>query len=1213
MLDRITGLLLQICAALAVAALAVYVLRELWLRWRARRLESRVALLRDLLDGGGSEARAYGMLRRRFSILRDVEVLEQLLEERRRLLPEDATPEQVRTLFASYDEAGIVERHVHRLEHSRSWAERAFAARYLGEIGSAGAVEPLIRVMRNTREEDRDVRMAAGRALGRIRDPRALEPLLESLSAPESWLPARIAEVVLEFGDAAFEPLLARLGRHDDPAGRAWAAEILGDLRNPKAVPALITCLNDLSDQVRARAASALGKLQDRRAVPELIRIMLSDPVPYVRIQVVRALGALGDPRALHHLIDALKDGEWWVRIRVVEALEQLGEGAVEPLYLALEDPDTEVRARAAMTLERLGVLDTLIDRLAEVDAGAREKLLVAGQAGVVEVLIEALRHADARVRFVVAEILGEVRNPAVSVALIARLGEESDGRIRAAVVHSLAMLQEATAALPISRLLGDTDERIRVEAVQALERIHVVDPHVLLAAAVRDPEPRVRAGSAVVLGKVGDERAVPALLDLLGDGDAGVRTEAARALGLLRAEAAVSRLVEAFRDFEDSVRVAAARSLGQIGSPECLETLVEGLENASPELGDAVAYALGQIRWQDPERLIDVLFQGADRSSRLGALAALGQMQHAAGHELIRSMLSDSDDEVVCAAVRMLGQLQDRVAIDDLVALLGSPSEPTRLAVLEALCHIRDARGLEAIRKSVFDPSPEVRARAVLALGHLHDLRSGDLLRGILAGESSTPEMRHHAVLSLMVLGREQDLQPILDVLPTLRLFDYLHVRGRLNDALLRETVEAVRASESIEFLVASARSRQEVEDLLAHELVTAHSPERRRRVIETLRCLRSREAYPAVWRAFYKDPSEEVRIAALHFLAEASPPEDFFRLLVDGISDLQPRVRTESMRRLKDLSPERALPLLVPHLESDDAEHQRVLLEYLSALSAANLEAFLDGILGADVGVLGRELVIRVLGRTRHREAASMLESFLEEDEPRLRHAAVEALGRLPSKRAANLLETALQDPDLGVRRSAVDAAAQLGATTALPLLRRALEDPAGELRRRALLQLARLRPREVADDFRNATRDSEPRVRAAALAALVVEGQEPVEEWIGPRDVPAVADALRELDAAENFEKKLSGSRLVQERVGALKALFLRDPRLRASALALARLDPSQRVRAAGMRLEEILEVWLLDPQSAEWLAAPPLPEEPVEEIRAPRLVRIDSNPS
>jgi HEAT repeat protein len=288
----------------------------------------------------------------------------------------------------------------------------------------------------------------------------------------------------------------------------------------------------------------------------------------------------------MHHLIDSLKDGEWWVRIRVIEALEQLGEGAVEPLYLALEDSDVEVRSRAAMTLERLGDLDKLLHRAGEGDVAAREKLLIAGQAGVVEILIDALSAESPRVRYAVTEILGEVSHDAVTAALIQRLTEEQAAPIRAEVVRALANLRDATAAEPISHLLGDHNETIRVEAVRALERIQVANPNALLSSALGDPEPRVRAGAAVVLGKVGDELSVAALLPLLADCDETVRAEAARALGLLRATQAVPRLMDAFHDYNVDVQVAAARALGQVGSPDCLEALVRGLENASPESG---------------------------------------------------------------------------------------------------------------------------------------------------------------------------------------------------------------------------------------------------------------------------------------------------------------------------------------------------------------------------------------------------------------------------------------------------------------------------------------------------------------------------------------------------------------------------------------------------------------------------------------------------
>ena len=66
----------------------------------------------------------------------------------------------------------------------------------------------------------------------------------------------------------------------------------------------------------------------------------------------------------------ALGDPAWWVRMRSVEALEQIGPVAESPLLLALDDPDPEIRIRAAVALERLGVPTRLIGRIESGDPG---------------------------------------------------------------------------------------------------------------------------------------------------------------------------------------------------------------------------------------------------------------------------------------------------------------------------------------------------------------------------------------------------------------------------------------------------------------------------------------------------------------------------------------------------------------------------------------------------------------------------------------------------------------------------------------------------------------------------------------------------------------------------------------------------------------------------------------------------------------------------
>jgi HEAT repeat protein len=60
----------------------------------------------------------------------------------------------------------------------------------------------------------------------------------------------------------------------DDDEGNRWkAAEILGRLRDPTAVDPLIETLWDDDSRVRLKAAWALGRIGDQRAVPPLRRL----------------------------------------------------------------------------------------------------------------------------------------------------------------------------------------------------------------------------------------------------------------------------------------------------------------------------------------------------------------------------------------------------------------------------------------------------------------------------------------------------------------------------------------------------------------------------------------------------------------------------------------------------------------------------------------------------------------------------------------------------------------------------------------------------------------------------------------------------------------------------------------------------------------------------------------------------------------------------
>ncbi|HBY98920.1 MAG TPA: hypothetical protein DEP84_34065 [Chloroflexi bacterium] len=113
---------------------------------------------------------------------------------------------------------------------------------------------------------------------------------------------------------------------HPEPTRAGIAIEVLGQrLREPRAVDALIARLKRRGDfmEITADAARALGAIGDRRAVPALIEL-LADPdrALVARIAAAEALGTLDDPGASHALKAALAASGLPYRLR--EAIQQV-------------------------------------------------------------------------------------------------------------------------------------------------------------------------------------------------------------------------------------------------------------------------------------------------------------------------------------------------------------------------------------------------------------------------------------------------------------------------------------------------------------------------------------------------------------------------------------------------------------------------------------------------------------------------------------------------------------------------------------------------------------------------------------------------------------------------------------------------------------------------------------------------------------------------
>ena len=413
------------------------------------------------------------------------------------------------------------------------------AARALGRLGDKRAVEPLLASLL---DGDAKVHEQAAKALGQLGDYRAVEPLIAALTGQDWAVRFEAAKALGRLGDyRAVEPLIAALEYKD--WGFCWhVARALGQLGKPATNP-LIAELEDENQKkiVRRSAAYALGRLGDKQSVQPLLDV-LKDEDPRVRLEAAFALGYLGDPRSMKPLVAALKDENWQVRWNAVVALGALGnKGATETLLEMLNGGHVR-------NSEEGNFRNMLISTLGQL-----------GDDRAVQPLIAVLRNKKRYFNDDTGESYGYIRKNAAIT-----LGQLGDKRALEPLFDSLK------------------DEEVRYMAAVGLA--HLGDKRALepLLDALKDEEARYMA--ALGLGQLGDKRAMELLLDTLKDEDEAMRYMAGTVLGDLDDRRAAAPLIAALKDESRKVRRIAAKALGQLRDERAIPDLQQLISRDADE-----------------------------------------------------------------------------------------------------------------------------------------------------------------------------------------------------------------------------------------------------------------------------------------------------------------------------------------------------------------------------------------------------------------------------------------------------------------------------------------------------------------------------------------------------------------------------------------------------------------------------------------------------
>jgi ParB family chromosome partitioning protein len=486
----------------------------------------------------------------------------------------------------------------------------------------------------------------------------------------------------------------------EEPKG--WRAKLepadLDTLLQATASRALDTCL---------RGAKGLALLGDARAFPLLLQLSREEE-EFARVEVCRALGALGDPRAVSRLRSMLLDP--------VASVRDAGFTAVAKLYPREHLKAAEAGLTATHEDVRLRGLQTLL-------TSTKRSKPKSGDV-VWNLYVRALNDAAPSVR---REAFKSAVNQSVGGGGEATLRfalQSIHADIRREVLTELqAQIAEPWSTPLLFEFFNDPAPELRAEAMEvATKKNKELAP---LEAALKSEYPNTRVAAIEALFKQHTKAAQAVILTAIADVDAGVRQ---KAIDSLVEDEAADGITQALDIEQPDVRVRAARARARLGDSKALPVL------------KALAFAPEPA---DKQKVTEW------RSLVGEALIGLMELGDPWVFDDLLKLLDSPHLSLAQAAARALAECTPPKRADDIRKRLGHADQGVRFWLLQTLANLGDDTVYPQLFSTEFESLslPLLRLQSVAARGAAGTAGLLSLL------DSASDDLRHQALLLHVLL----------------------------------------------------------------------------------------------------------------------------------------------------------------------------------------------------------------------------------------------------------------------------------------------------------------------------------------------------------------------------------------------------------------------------------------------------------------------------
>ncbi len=372
---------------------------------------------------------------------------------------------------------------------------------------------------------------------------------------------------------------------------------------------------------------------------------------------------------------------------------------ASDQLLKYLEDPDAEIRARAALALGRISDPNTTPN--------------------ILRLLEDSVDDVRAAAAFAVG-LTGDSR----FAAELMDIGETQPAPVLALVIQSAGRLADTTVPIvadQIATMLNHLDHRVREQAAMAMWRCRgTAYTENLKQMAMFDPVRAVQIAALYSLVGLRVSDAVDTYAEWLPDSDPFARAQAIRGLGLTPDDSRTSLVAAGLNDRNNHVVIEAINALAKINTAKAVRYLLARLaEETDEKVRGLLIETLGQMGAVEAE---EIILKGLNDSTSVNILGvsvvALAKLEYDYIEALVDSLLDKNNPWLETKIIEALGEIGGESIKPRLSDLFNDSSAMVRGAAFEALVKYDPLNAKYYIKTALKDSDDVMNVRAIEYIG---------------------------------------------------------------------------------------------------------------------------------------------------------------------------------------------------------------------------------------------------------------------------------------------------------------------------------------------------------------------------------------------------------------------------------------------------------------------------------------------------------------